>query len=163
MPRRTSRSLALALALAAVAPAAAAAQDLTVLGLDGRTRVLTPAEVSDLPRATAELHAGEAATAYEGATLTGILREAEVPQGPRMHGDPMHAYVVVVGADGYRVALSLAEIDPEFRKGPVVLADHKAGAPLDAKEGPYRLILSDDLKPWRAVHTVVRIEVRSAP
>jgi hypothetical protein len=141
----------------------AAAQDLTILGLDGKTTVLSPAQLADLPRATALLHAGAKATPYEGARLTAILREAGVPQGPRMHGAPMRAYVTVVGSDDYKVTLSLAEIDPEFRTGPVVLADTKAGAPLDAREGPYRLGIGDDLKPWRAVHTVVRIEVRSAP
>jgi len=153
---------ALAIVLAAAA-APAAAQDLTVLGLDGRSTALTPSQLADLPRATATLHEGDKATAYDGATLTGILRDAGVPQGPRMHGDPMHAYVVVVGADGYRITLSLAEVDPEFRRGPVVLAEHKAGASLDAREGPYRLVVGDDLKPWRAVRSVVRIEVRSAP
>jgi hypothetical protein len=141
----------------------ATAQDLTVTGLDGKAHVLTAAEVADLPRGEALLHAGDKATPYQGATLTAILREAGAPQGPRMHGAPMHAYVVVTGADGYKVTLSLAEVDPEFRKGPVVLADAKAGAPLDAQEGPYRLVIGDDLKPWRAVHTVVRIDVLSAP
>jgi hypothetical protein len=156
------RTVGFAVALAFMA-GSACAQGLTVLGLDGKTTVLTAAQVADLPRASALLHAGDKATPYEGATLTAILREAGVPQGPRMHGDPMHAYVVVVGPDGYKVTLSLAEVDPEFRKGPVVLADTKAGAALDEKEGPYRLVIGDDLKPWRAVHGVVRIEVRSAP
>lgn len=155
------RALLAAALLTLAAPACA--QDLTVVGLDGKSTVLTPAQLHDLPQATALLHAGDKATPYEGATLTGILREAGVPQGPRMHGDPMHAYVVVIGVDGYRVTLSLAEVDPEFRKGPVIVADAQGGAPLDEKHGPFRLIIGDDLKPWRAVHTVVRIEVRSAP
>ena len=152
--------LALALILA---PLAAAADDLTVLGLDGKTTTLTAADLAALPRGAATLHEGAKATVYEGPTLTAILREAGTPVGPRAHGAPMHAYVVVKGRDGYRVTLSLAETDPEFRTGPIVLADTLAGAPLDARQGPYRLVIGDDLKPWRAVRNVVAIEVRSAP
>jgi hypothetical protein len=141
----------------------AAAPGVTVVGLGGQSVQLSPAALADLPRAEAMLHEGAKAAPYQGATLSSILRESGTPVGPRAHGAPMKAFVVVIGADGYKVVLSLAETDPEFRVGPVVLADRAAGAALDARQGPYRLVIGDDLKPWRAVRHVVRIEVRSAP
>lgn len=156
------RFLLAALALVA-APLGAHADGVAVTNLAGASTSLTPGELADLPRGEATLHIGDKAIAYQGATLTSILREAGVPVGPRAHGAPMHAYILVRGADGYRVTLSLAEADPEFRSGPIVLADHKAGAVLDAREGPYRLVIGDDRKPWRAVRNVVALEVLSAP
>ncbi|MBV9994081.1 MAG: molybdopterin-dependent oxidoreductase [Caulobacteraceae bacterium] len=162
--RRASAALtALVLLIVPSAAASAPAADLVVVGLGGETTTMTPARLADLPRAEATLHEGAKTSSYEGPTLTAILREARTPTGPRAHGAPMRAYVTVTGADGYAVVLSLAETDPEFRTGPVVLADKADGAPLDARQGPYRLVIGDDLKPWRAVRTVVRIEVREAP
>jgi len=156
------RSVLLAPLLAALATAAGAA-DLTVVGLGGKTITLTAAQLAALPRGEAILHEGAKAVPYQGPTLTSVLREAGTPVGPRAHGAPMHAYVAVTGADGYVAVLSLAETDPEFRKGPIVLADQVSGKPLDAREGPLRLVIGDDLKSWRAVRNVARIEVRSAP
>jgi hypothetical protein len=153
--------LALA-AAAALLPAAALADGITVTNLAGAATTLSAAQLADLPQGEAPLHEGAKATPYEGATLASILREAGVPVGPRAHGAPMHAYVEVRGADGYKIVLSLAETDPEFRPGPIVLAEKRAGAPLDAREGPYRLVIGDDLKPWRGVKHVVAIEVKSA-
>ena len=154
---------AVLLALALLAAPAVAAADVTVLGLNGATTVLTDAQLADLPHAEATLHEGAKTFVYSGPTLTAILREAGTPVGPRAHGAPMKAYVVIRGKDGYAVTLSLAETDPEFRTGPIVLADKLAGVALDARQGPYRLVIGDDLKPWRAVRGVVTIEVRSAP
>jgi len=156
-----ARGVLILLALAA-APLAAWADGISVTNLAGASMTLTSAELADLPRGEASLHEGDAATLYQGPTLTSILRAAGVPVGPLAHGAPLHAYILVRGADGYKVTLSLAEAEPEFRKGPIVLADHKAGAPLDAREGPYRLVVGDDLKPGRAVRNVVAIEVKSA-
>ena len=157
------RPLGFAFAAAlALPPAAALADGIVVTNLSGAATTLSPAQLDDLPQGEATLHEGAKAAPYEGATLTSILREAGVPVGPRAHGAPMRAYVVVRGADGYKATLSLAETDPEFRTGPIVLANKKAGVPLDAKEGPYRLVIGDDLKPWRAVKHVVAIDVKSA-
>jgi hypothetical protein len=154
------RALVLALVLSA-APALALADGVTVTNLAGAVTTLSPSQLADLPQGEATLHEGAKATPYQGATLTAILREAGVPVGPRAHGAPMHAVVVVRGSDGYRITLSLAETDPEFRTGPIVLAGKKAGAPLDPREGPLRLVIGDDLKPWRAVKHVVAIDVKS--
>ena len=65
------KALVLALALLATP---AVAQDLTVVGLDGKTTTLTAADLADLPRAAATLHAGDKATPYEGPTISAILR-----------------------------------------------------------------------------------------
>jgi hypothetical protein len=144
-------------------PAPAAAPGITVVGLGGKTVQLSPAALADLPQGEAMLREGAKATPYEGPTLSAVLRESGTPVGPRAHGAPMKAFVEVIGADGYKIVLSLAETDPEFRTGAIVLADEVAKAPIDARQGPYRLVIGDDPKPWRAVRNVVKIEVLSAP
>jgi hypothetical protein len=145
------------------APMAASAQDVAVVGLDGRTVTLTPKDYADLPRASATLGAGADAKTYEGATLTSILRLVDAPAGARLHGKPVKDYVLVTGADGFVGLLSLAETDAELHKGVAILANTAAGGPLAAKEGAYRLVVDGDLKPFRSVRSVVRIELKAAP
>jgi len=153
------RALLLAAAIA-LAPVAALAQTLTVTNADGKTTTFTPATLAALPRASATL-GGKAE--YEGVTLASVLREAGVPQGPRLHGKPMAAFVVVTGQDGYRAVLSLAETDPSFRDAPIVLADKTAKGPLAENEGPWRLVIGADARPDRGVRQVESVSVVIAP
>ncbi len=151
------RALLLALALA-VAPVAAFAQSLTVVDPGGKTKVLTPADLADLPRA--EVKSG--ARTYEGPMLTYVLRAGGLPVGPRLHGDPLRAYVVMTGKDGFQAVYSLAELDKDFHDDVVILADHVDGKPLPEKEAPWRVASSDDKKGWRSVFGLARIEARLA-
>ena len=68
--------------------------------------------------------------------------------------------VIFTASDGYVVTLPLSQIDPDFAAGAVVVADGKAGQPLDAKEGPFRLIVEGDKRPGRAARNLVSIELR---
>lgn len=151
------RALLLALALA-VAPIAAFAQSLTVVDPGGKTKVLTPADLADLPRA--EVKSG--ARTYEGPILTYVLRAGGLPVGPRLHGDPLRAYVVMTGKDGFQAVYSLAELDKDFHDDVVILADHVDGKPLPEKEAPWRVASSGDKKGWRSVFGLARIEARLA-
>jgi hypothetical protein len=153
------RALLLAVAML-LAPVVAAAQSLTVTNGEGKVTTFTAQALGDLPRATVTL---TGKTAYEGVDLAAVLREAAVPQGPRLHGKPLVAYVVVKGRDGYRAVFSIAELDPAFGGEPVILADRKAGAPLDEAEGPWRLVLQGDAKPERSVRQVESITVTVLP
>ncbi|MBP6546939.1 MAG: hypothetical protein KA220_09510 [Phenylobacterium sp.] len=151
------RALVLAIALA-VAPVAAFAQSLTVVATSGQTRVLTPADLADLPRA--EVKSG--ARTYEGPILTYVLRVGGLPVGPKLHGDPLRAYVVMTGKDGFQAVYSLAELDKDFHDDVVILADHVDGKPLPEKEAPWRLASSGDRKIWRSVFGLARIEAHMA-
>ncbi|NBU27993.1 MAG: molybdopterin-dependent oxidoreductase [Caulobacteraceae bacterium] len=146
-----------------LAPATALAQSLAVIGLDGRETRLQPSALQALSQAEAKLGDGDKAVAYQGPTLSAVLREAGVPNGARLHGKILATYVVVTGSDGYRAVLSLAEIDGSFRDGAVVLADRRTTGPLAENEGPYRLVVGPDRRPERAVRMVVKIEVVAAP
>ena len=151
------RALLVALALAA-APAAWAA-DLTVVAPSGAVKVLGEADLAGLPRETVKL----GAKAYEGPVLSYVLRAGGMPVGAKLHGDPLRAFVVVQGRDGFKAVYSLAELDRDFHDDVVILADRVDGAPLPEKEGPWRLVSGGDKKAWRSVYGVGRIEGTIVP
>lgn len=155
------RALLLAIALA-VAPVAALAQSLSVVAPDGKTKVLTAGDLADLPRAEVKVTLETGAKTYEGPILTYVLRAGGLPVGPKLHGDPLRAYVVMTGKDGFQAVYSLAELDKDFHDDVVILADHVDGKPLPEKEAPWRVASSGDKKGWRSVFGLARIEVRMA-
>jgi hypothetical protein len=145
--------------------AAAHAQSVTLKGPDGRTRKLTAAEIAAMPHKQALL-AGEGGApprTYEGVALTDLLQSVGAPAGRALRGPAMANVVVAKGADGYRAVFALAETDPGMRQAVPILADRVAGGPLDAKEGPLRLVSPGDLRPARSVRQVISIEVESVP
>ena len=153
------------LALAAVAALAwtpVLAQDLKVTVVGRDSIVLTPADLKALPRAKATFQAKGHAVTFEGAVLNAALLKAGVVSGDRLMGRYLNQVVVAKAADGFTSILSLAETDPFYRANPVIIADTKDGQPLDAKEGPYRLVVDGDLHPSRSPRQVVSIEVKPA-
>ncbi len=155
------RALVLTLALI-LAPLSIQAQTLSVVAPDGVTKTLTPADLAGLPRAQVKVAQESIVKTYEGPVLTYVLRAGGLPVGPRLHGDPLRAYVVMTGADGFAAVYSLAELDKDFHDDVVILADQVDGKPLPTKETPWRLVSSGDKKGWRSVYGLVRIEARLA-
>lgn len=156
------KTLALAAALV-LAPLVAQAQDVTVVGLDGRQKVMTPAQLSDLPRAKVTVARSGGTRVYEGPLLVYLLREVGAPAGARLHAEAMRNYVAVTGADGFLAVYALAEVDKDFHDGTVILADTVDGQKLDGKEGPYRTVVAGDRKASRSVYGAVKVELRMAP
>ena len=54
---------------------------------------------------------------------------------------------------------SLVELDPARTGPPVLLADRRDGKPLEAAEGPLRLIAPEDARPVRWVRQVASLRV----
>jgi hypothetical protein len=148
--------------VAALAGTPALAQDLKVTVVGRDSVVLTPADLKALPRAKATFIAHGRRITYEGALLNAALLKAGVVSGDRLMGRYLNQVVVAKGADGFTATYSLGETDPIYRANPVIIADRKDGQPLDAKEGPCRLVVDGDLRPGRSVRQVVSIEVRPA-
>jgi hypothetical protein len=152
--------LALAAALALFAPPALA-RDLKVTVAGRDSVVLTPAEVAALPRARATIQVKGQPVVYEGALLHEALLKAGVVSGERLMGRYLNQVVVLRAADGFSSILSIAETDPVYRANPVILADTVGGKPLDAREGPYRVVVDGDLRASRAPKGVVAVEVKA--
>jgi hypothetical protein len=71
----------------------------------------------------------------------------------------MTEVLLVEAADGYRVAFALAEVDPAFSERDIILADKRDGKPLDAKEGPLRIVAPGDKRPARWVRQVTALRL----
>jgi hypothetical protein len=153
--------LMLALAAVFLVATGAAAQDLKVTVAGRDSVVLTPAEVKALPRAKATIQVKGQPVVYEGAVLHEALLKAGVVSGERLMGRYLNQIVIARASDGYASILSIAETDPVYRANPVILADTVNGKPLDAREGPYRLVVDGDLRPSRSPRAVVSIEVKA--
>jgi hypothetical protein len=127
----------------------------------GKTTTLSPEVLAKLPRqqVKARGHAG-VLVSYEGVSLADVVRSGKVTLGKDLKGQLLANSLVIEGADGYRVAFSLPEVDPDLTDNEILLADRKEGKPLDDKEGPYRLIVPHDKRPMRWVRQVVRIGVQ---
>jgi hypothetical protein len=76
-----------------------------------------------------------------------------------MKGKRMASCLLVEAADGYRVVIALPEIDPAFADKQVVLAFLRDGKPLDAKEGPYRIVIPDEKRMARWVRQVTTLRI----
>ena len=149
------------LAIWAATPVLAQDLKVTVQGRD--SVVLTPADLKALPRAKATFTAHGKRIAYEGPLLNAALLKAGVVSGDRLMGRYLNQVVVAKGSDGFTASYSLGETDPIYRANPVIVADSKDGQPLDAKEGPYRLVIDGDLRPGRSVRALVSVEVEAVP
>ena len=86
------------------------------------------------------------------------MREAGV-RTDSLRGPALATRLVVEASDGYRVVLTLADLDPSLGGRRVLLADRVDGKPLPADEAPWRLIIVGDQRPARSTRQVVRIRV----
>jgi hypothetical protein len=125
---------------------------------------LKPAELKALTRITVAVHNehSKADETYTGVRLADLLTKMGVPLGKDLRGAALISYLVASGSDGYEVVIALAEVDPSFHTGEVVVADTMNGQPLDAKSGPFKLVVTEDKRPARWVRNLVSIELKSA-
>ena len=100
---------------------------------------------------------------YSGVRLADILAKVGAPLGAELKGDMLENYVVATGSDGYGAVLALAEVDPSFHPGEVLVAETMNGKSLDEHSGPLKLVVTEDKRPARSVRNLTTIELRSAP
>jgi hypothetical protein len=132
-----------------------------VLGKDSKVEL---ADLKAMPRKTVTVHNphANADETYEGVELADVLAKYGAPLGKDLRGPALGYYVVATGSDGYKAVYALAEVDPSFHPGDVIVADTMAGKALDAHTGPLRLVSTEDKRPARGVRNLVSIEVHAA-
>jgi hypothetical protein len=130
----------------------------------GQTKSIPPDALQSLPHKTVTVHNphSNADETYSGVLLIELLKQAGAPTGHDVHGKALAEYVIATGSDGYKAVLALAEAEPDFHPGDVLVADTMDGKPLDAKSGPFKLVVTEDKRPARSVHNLVSIERRTA-
>jgi hypothetical protein len=137
----------------------AAAQSLSLSGESGQRASLAAAQFAALPHVHIQVMQHGQPRAYDGVLLSDLLARVDAPHGEAIKGRELATVVRVSAHDGYQVVVSLAETDAVTRAAKMIVADREAGAPLKADEGPFRLVIEDDLRPARSARQVERIEV----
>jgi hypothetical protein len=145
-----------ACAIFAVSPAAA--QTLSLSGAAGRHATLTTADLAAMPHVQVTTRAHGQTHVYDGVMLGDVLARVGAPRGEAIKGPELATVVRFTARDGYQVVLDLAQTDPVTRASRVIVADREAGAPLK-DDGPFRLVIEDDLRPARSARQIEKIEV----
>jgi DMSO/TMAO reductase YedYZ molybdopterin-dependent catalytic subunit len=156
---------AIALTTAATVQASSATLRQPILVIDGIVPTptkLTAEDLAKLPRRTVQTKAGDGSVVtYEGPELAEVLRLAGVKFGADLKGPALAYYLLVTGADDFRVVFALTELDSSFTDRVIILADKKNGQALSAEEGPLRTIAPDEKRQGRWVKQVVRFTLMS--
>jgi|HubBroStandDraft_6_1064221.scaffolds.fasta_scaffold660289_1 hypothetical protein len=141
----------------------AAAQTVALTGLAGEKVQLSAADLAAMPHQAVTLQLEGKSEVCDAVPLSLILAKVGAPQGKALRGPEMADVVEVGAADGYHVALALAETDPLMRGDKVLLADRCSGGPMGAPEGPFRLVVLGDGRPARSARQVTSITLLRLP
>jgi hypothetical protein len=141
----------------------AGAQSIALSGLGGEKLQFGAADIAALAHQAVTLQLEGKTEACDGVPLSLILAKVGAPQGKALRGPELADVVLVGAADGYHVALALAETDPLMRGDKVFLADRCAGAAMPAPEGPFRLVVLGDGRPARSARQVTSITLLRLP
>jgi hypothetical protein len=155
-------SCAMACLLLLLPISGALAQTFQVTDADGRSTSVTAAQISKLPHVTVAVQEHDKPTQFEGVPLSSVLSLAGILLGDALRGPRMSDVLVVEGTDGYKVVFALAETDPAFAAREIIVADKRNGKPLDAKEGPLRIVAPGDKRPARWVRQVITLRIVEA-
>jgi DMSO/TMAO reductase YedYZ molybdopterin-dependent catalytic subunit len=144
-------------------PAATPSTSFTIGGAVQTPRTVTLADLQKQPATTDAVYfstgRGPVKASFTGVLLWTLLSEAGIKTDPSVKNDSLRRTVVVTAADGYGVALSLGELDPEFGAAQALIAYAQDGKPL-GDSGFARLILPADKDGGRNVMRISAIEVR---
>jgi hypothetical protein len=124
-------------------------------GPGGQHVTIWPADLQSMPRKTLEVHNAHtgAMETYQGVELSLLLARLNAPLEQKLRGKALAMYVVAEGADKYRALYSLAEVDPAFHNGTVIVADREGGQPI-TRDGPFKLVNTEDKRPARGSATL---------
>jgi hypothetical protein len=153
------RVQALVVAAATLIAGPAAAQGLSLTGETGQKAAFTAAALAALPHVHVQVTQHGQPHAYDGVLLSDLLARVGAPHGEGIKGRELATVVRVSAKDGYQVVVSLAETDAITRAARMIVADRESGSPLKPEEGPFRLVIEDDLRPARSARQIERIEV----
>jgi hypothetical protein len=138
------------------------AQTLQIIDTDGRSTTITKAQIANLAHTTVDVRDHDKPAQFEVVPLAPLLAMAGIELGDSLRGPRMSDVLLVEAGDGYKVVFALAEVDPAFATREIILADKRDGKPLDAREGPWRIVAPGDKRPARWIRQVVTLKIISA-
>jgi hypothetical protein len=134
-------------------------QELTIQAGAAKPVVLTRADLESLPHSKVSVDNSGQTAIFEGVGLRIVLEKAGVTFGDSLRGKRLASYLLTQAADDYKVVFALPELDPAFNDKQIVLAFLKDGKPLDAKEGPYRIVIPDEKRMSRWIRQVTMLKI----
>lgn len=149
----------LAALFAILQPQQVICQQLTVQTADAKQTILTKADIEALPRLKVAVNEHGETVTFDGVLMRSVLEKGGIVLGETSRGKVMASCLLVEAGDGYRVVIALPELDADFTDKDVVLAFAKDGKPLDAKEGPYRIVIPDEKRMARWVRQVMTLRI----
>jgi hypothetical protein len=142
-----------------LATALAQCQQITVQTDAGKTTVLSRSDLEALPHKKITTGTGDSAASYDAVELKDVLEKGGIAFGDSLRGKRLASCLLVEAADGYSAVIALPEIDPAFNSKEFALAYLRDGKPLDAKEGPYRIVIPDEKRMARWVRQVTTLKI----
>lgn len=129
---------------------------------EGRTITLTVEDLLNLPQVTVHVHNAHrnADESYTGPLLSDVLARVGLKASRETEPLMLHSSVIATGSDHYFVLYSVAEVEPAFSTGQVIVAVMKAGLP-DTEGGLIQLVNTVDVKPARWLHGLADLNIVS--
>jgi len=140
-----------------------AAASISVSGEEGKIQRFDLAALTNLPQHRVHAEAHGKVVDCSGPNLIDLLEAVSAPSGEALRGKNLALYVRVSAADGYRVVFALAELDPASRNEVPIVTAACEGHPLEAKDGPFRLVVPGEKRPARWVRQVTAINLLRTP
>jgi len=132
------------------------------VSFEGKTITLTVEDLLNLPQVTVHVHNAHrnADESYSGPLLADVLARVGLKASRETEPLILHSSVVATGTDHYFVLYSVAEVEPSFSTGQVIVAVMKSGLP-NTEGGAIELVNTLDAKPARWLHGLTDLNVMS--
>ena len=113
-----------------------------------------------LPQVTVHVHNAHrnADETYSGPLVSDVLSRAGLAASKDTEPTILHSSLVATGTDHYFVLYSVAEVQPGFSTGQVIVAVMKSGLP-NTEGGAIQLVNTVDAKPARWIHGLASLNV----
>jgi len=136
-------------------------KSLTV-AFEGKSMTFTVDDLLKLPQVAVHVHNAHRNTeeTYSGPLLADVLARVGLEASHETEPLVLHSTLVATGTDHYFVVYSVAEIEPTFSTGQVIVAIMKAGMP-NSEGGVIELVNTVDAKPARWLHGLAKLKVVS--
>jgi hypothetical protein len=125
-----------------------------IVTFEGKTSTFTVDDLN-LPQVTVHVHNAHRNTeeTYSGPLLADVLARVGLNASRETEPLILHSSLVAIGTDNYFVLYSVAEVQPSFSTGQVIVAVMKSGLP-NTEGGVIELVNTVDAKPASWVHSV---------
>ena len=145
-------------------PASAPSTALVITGLTGRSKTLSVADLKAMSHVSVSVHNAHnnKDESYSGVPVKDLLTMVEPAKGEGPKTSANMLVIVAAATDGFHVALTLCDTNPECRSGQAIVADTQDGASLTA-DGAFKLILTEDKRPARWARNLQSLTVQAVP